>query len=131
LCSSVRSPASCTACRDKKSRPVDAKASPSGEPIAFDLPVRIAPGPKFYGEYVRSEGPQRRFVYVAVGAQAGDPSAPWSRRMKIYIHDMPQALLGEAARGDRLEGAILAVAADGSPACATVCPIAWRVSPKE
>ena len=117
--------------QDKKSRPVDAKASTSGEPIAFDFPVRIAPGPKFYGEQVRSEGPERRFVYIAVGAQAGDPSSPWSRRMKIDIQDIPQRLLDEAAQGGRLEGTILASAADGSPACATVRPIAWRAAAKE
>lgn len=117
--------------QDKKSRPVDPKASASGEPIAFDFTVRTAPGPKFYGEQVRSEGPERRFVYVAVGGPAGDPSSPWSRRMKIDIHDIPQVLLDEAASGGRLEGTILASAADGSPACATVRPLFWRVVPDE
>ena len=41
------------------------------EAITFDVPVRLAPGPKFLGDFVRSEGPDRRFVYIAIGAQAG------------------------------------------------------------
>ena len=117
--------------QDKKSQPVDPKVSASGEPLAFDFAVRIAPGPKFYGEQVRAEGPERRFVYVAVGGQAGDPASPWSRRMKIDIHDIPETLLDEAAGGGLLEATIVATAADGSPACATVRPLFWRVVPDE
>ena len=43
--------------QDKKSKPVDPKLSASGESLSFDFPIRIGPGPKFYGEQVRSEGP--------------------------------------------------------------------------
>ena len=113
--------------QDKKSRPVDAKVSRAGEPIAFDFPVRIAPGPKFYGEQVRSEGPDRRFVYIAVGRQAGDHDPRWSRRMKIDINTIAQPLLDGAAAGKRLVGTVAGTGADGTPACATVPVQSWRL----
>src|SRR5690349_4068242 len=69
--------------QDKKSQPVDAKVSKGGSSLMFEFPIRIAAGPKFYGDQVRNEGPERRFVYIAVGQQAGDKNSAWSRRMKI------------------------------------------------
>ena len=113
--------------QDKKSQPVQPKRSMDGESLAFDFPIRIGPGPKFYGEQVRSEGPVRRFVYIAVGTQAGDHLSPWSRRMKIDIHDIPQPLLDRAADGRRLTGVLNGTAMDGSPACATVRVESWRL----
>ena len=67
----------------KDGHPLDAKRATAGEPLAFDFPVRVAPGPKFFGDQVRREGPVRRFVYIRVGQSAGDLGSPWSRRMKI------------------------------------------------
>lgn len=113
--------------QDKKNRPVDVKIARAGEPLVFDCPIRIGPGPKFYGEQVRSEGPVRRFVYVAVGRQAGAHDLRWSRRMKIDIHDVPQALLDGAMAGKCLVGTVHGTAADGSPACATVPVESWRL----
>ncbi len=113
--------------QDKKGAPVDAKVSRAGESLTFDCPIRIGPGPKFYGEQVRSEGPVRRFVYVAVGRQAGAHDFRWSRRMKIDIHNIPRALLDGAAAGRCLVGTVHGTAADGSPACATVGVESWRL----
>ncbi len=112
---------------DKKSRPVDPKISAAGEPLRFDFPVRIGPGPKYYGEQVRSEGPERRFVYIAVGCQAGAASSPWSRRMKIDVHDIPAPLVEAAIGGKRLVGTVSGTAADGTPSCATISVLEWRV----
>ena len=113
--------------QDKKNNPVDAKVSQDGEPLAFDFPVRIGPGPKYYGEQVRSEGPERRFVYIAIGKQAGDCTSPWSRRMKIDIHDLAAPLLDRALAGERLVGTVAGTGKDGTPACATV-PVTWRLA---
>lgn len=113
--------------QDKKNHAVDAKLSAAGAPIMFDFPIRLAPGPKFYGEQVRSEGPLRRFVYVAVGRQAGDRASCWSRRMKIDIHDIAPALLDGAVQGKRLVGTVTGTGADGTPACATVRVDSWRL----
>ena len=108
----------------KDGHPLDAKMSAAGEPLSFDFPLRIAPGPKFFGDQVRPEGPERRFVYVRIGQSAGQPDSPWSRRMKIDIHDTDQALLDRALAGaGRVEFRINGTAKDGTPACATVRPV--------
>lgn len=113
--------------QDKKGAPVDARRSAAGESISFGFPIRVAPGPKFYGEQVRSEGPERRFVYIAVGKQAGDHASCWARRMKIDIHTIAQALLDAAAVAGHLEGVVAGTGKDGGPACATVPAKSWRV----
>lgn len=105
--------------QDKKSLPVDVKKS-KGEPILFEFSVRVAEGPKFFGEHVRSEGPLRRFVYIATGQQAGQKDSFWSRRMKVDIHTIPDALIAQAAKGRALEATVRGTGSDGTPACASV-----------
>jgi hypothetical protein len=107
---------------------LDPKRSRKGEPLAFDFQVRVGPGPKFLGDQVRREGPSRRFVYVRVGQFAGDPASPWSRRMKIDIHDIGQDLLDRAAKsGGLIETTVIGTDKDGTPACATVRPTKRRI----
>jgi len=114
--------------QDRKSEPVGQLVA-GDAPIAFDVPVRLAPGPRFLGDFVRSEGPARRFVYIAIGEQAGQRSCPWSRRAKIDIHTLSAALLDQALAGAVLEARLPGKAKDGGPACATVLPIGgWRVA---
>jgi len=111
--------------------PLDPKRSKAGEPLAFDFPLRIervvGGGAKFFGRQVRREGPLRRFVYIRVGTCAGDMASPWTRRMKIDIHDIDPALLDAAMTGGVLGGTINGTAPDGSPACATIRPVNWTV----
>jgi hypothetical protein len=114
--------------QSKDGHPLDPKVSKSGEPLAFDFSVRVAPGPKFFGDQVRREGPARRFVYVRIGQSAGDCASPWSRRMKIDIHDIDPGLLAEAAAGKGvIEITVEGTAKDGTPACATVRPAGRRL----
>lgn len=112
--------------QDKKNEPVEAKSS-KGAAIVFNFPIRVADGPKFYGEQVRSEGPDRRFVYIATGKRAGQMESCWSRRMKIDIHTIPEPLIAKAKAGKVLEAIISGAGSDGTPACASV-PLAkaWR-----
>lgn len=113
----------------KDESPLDPKSSREGEPLIFDVPIRVGPGPKFFGDQVRREGPVRRFVYIRIGQLAGDPSSPWSRRMKIDIHDIGDDLLDRAAQsGCPIETTIIGTAEDGTPACATVRPTARRIA---
>ena len=113
--------------QDGKSAPVGPRVA-TDAPLSFDVPVRLAPGPKFLGEFVRREGPARRFVYIAIGGQAGDHASPWSRRIKLDIHDLPGALLEKAVAGDILEARLPGRAQDGGPSCATLKPVGgWRV----
>ncbi|QNQ09915.1 DUF5990 family protein [Sphingomonas alpina] len=109
--------------------PLDPKRSEAGERLAFDFPIRIAPGPGFFGDQVRREGPERRFVYIRIGQSAGDPSSPWSRRMKIDIHDIEQHLLDRATAGDGvIELSVNGTGKDGTPACATVQVAGRRIA---
>ena len=113
----------------KDDGPLDPKASRMGEALAFDFSVRVGPGPKFFGDQVRSEGPVRRFVYIRIGQSAGDPSSPWSRRMKIDIHDIGSDLLDRVARsGEVIETVVDGTGKDGTPSCATVRPTARRIA---
>ena len=115
--------------QSKDGHPLGPKRSEAGEPLTFDFPLRIAPGPKFFGDQVRREGPERRFVYIRIGQSAGDGASPWSRRMKIDIHDAPQGLLDEAATsGGVLQISVDGTGKDGTPACATVRPTTRRVA---
>lgn len=107
---------------------LDPKESKAGEPLSFDFPIRVAPGPKFFGDQVRREGPERRFVYIRIGTSAGDHSSEWTRRMKIDIHDTPQDLLDGAMRGEGVvEITVNGTGKDGTPACATVPPTGRRL----
>jgi hypothetical protein len=63
----------------------------------------------------------RRFVYVRIGDLAGDEKSPWSRRMKVDIHDISADLVERAAKsGEVIEITVPGTAKDGTPACATV-----------
>lgn len=115
--------------QSKQRHSLDPKRSVSGEALSFDFPLRIGPGPKYFGDQVQREGPERRFVYIRVGTAAGEHGSLWSRRMKIDIHDTDPALLDQAMRGGVLTFTVEGTAKDGSPACATVRPVTRRVVP--
>ncbi len=109
---------------------VDASQSPDGSSLVFDIPFRVAAtdtGYRFLGDFVRPQGPERRFFYVGVGKHAGDASSSWDRRMKVDVHDISPALIEKALAGKTLEAVINGTGKDGTPACATVRPIKpWR-----
>jgi len=110
-------------------KPLDPKASKNGEALVFELGLRVADGPKFFGPQVRREGPTRRFIYIRIGQSAGQHASAWSRRMKLDIHDIAAALLERAKKGGVLQGTLSGTGKDGTPACATIKPIAWKIAP--
>jgi hypothetical protein len=68
-----------------------------------------------------TRGAERRFVYIRIGQLTGDLAAPWTRRMKIDIHDIAQQLLDRATNDGRtVELSVIGTSQDGTPACATV-----------
>ncbi|QGP79065.1 DUF5990 family protein [Sphingobium sp. CAP-1] len=118
----------CYSLQDKDGHPLGPQCGRSGEALAFDFAVRIAPGPKFFGDQVQREEPERRFVYIRVGQLAGDPASLWSRRIKIDIHDLPPDLIACATGGaGRIAITVPGTARDGTPACATVSPISRHI----
>lgn len=60
--------------QDAKGAPVDARVAGDG-PLVFEVPATVAPDGRLTGPFVRREGPARRFVYIAIGGQAGLPHA--------------------------------------------------------
>lgn len=104
--------------QDAKNAPHDIRLSTEA-PLTFDMPVDLRPDGKLGGTWVRREGKERRFVYIAIGgALPGIPVV--SRRAKIDVHDIPAALLKP--------GAVIATTLPGrgkddTPACATVRPL--------
>ena len=109
--------------QDAKNAPHDIRLSTEA-PLTFDMPVDLRPDGKPGGTFVRREGKERRFVYIAIGgAMPGLPVV--SRRAKIDVHDIPADLLKpDGVIGTTLPGR----ARDGTPACATVRPLTpWRI----
>lgn len=116
--------------QDRKNVPLDAQRAAEHEPLAFAIEVRAKvtdDGIRWLGEHIRREGPERRFVYIAIGKLAGDAASPWERRMKIDVHTIGTEHVAAAARGKVVEVVVSGRGADGAPACATVRPTrAWR-----
>ena len=104
--------------QDAKNAPHDIRLSTEA-PLTFDMAVDLRPDGKLGGTWVRREGKERRFVYIAIGGPM--PGLPVvSRRAKIDVHDIPADLLKP--------GAVIATTLpgrgkDGTPACATVRPL--------
>lgn len=113
--------------QDKDNRPVDPVRA-SSEPLSLDVPLRLSDDGRWFGPFVRREGPQRRFVYIAIGTSAGDHGSEWTRRAKIDIHDMPEPLKEAARTGVVPEAVLPGRAKDGTPACATVRVREWRLA---
>jgi hypothetical protein len=116
--------------QDKKSAPADVRIS-TGKTLVFEIPVRLETGksgPRFLGDFVRTEGATRRFVYVATGSQAGQQNSAWSRRAKIDLPGITQAMMKKASgKGLMLVAEMPGTDAEGGPTCATV-RVAWRVA---
>ena len=111
---------------------LDPKRSSGGEALAFEFPLHIertADGAKFFGPQVRREGSLRRFVYIRIGTAAGDRASPWTRRMKVDIHDIDPYLVQQAADGATLEASVNGTGPDGTPACASITLLApWHLA---
>jgi hypothetical protein len=56
--------------QDPKNVPVDIRVS-GGTPLSFDVTVTLRPDGRLAGPFVRREGKDRRFVYIAIAGQAG------------------------------------------------------------
>lgn len=114
----------------KDSAPVEPRMS-TGKTLRFEIPVRLEAGKtghRFLGDFVRTEGKARRFVYVAIGRPAGQPATEWSRRAKVDLPDPTPSMIKAAAAGTLvLEGSYAGTDAKGEPSCATV-KVEWKIA---
>ena len=103
--------------------------------LRFEFDARLKEGkdgePVLLGPFVHGP-PQERFVYLDIGASAGQTGTQWSRRLKIPLRDITWDMVKQASRGAQvLETRVPGTAKDGSPSCATVKPFAgWKIKPR-
>jgi hypothetical protein len=106
----------------------------TGKPESFDFTARaksLAGGRvNLLGPFTQGP-PAQRFVYVNSGTLAGDAGSCWSRRAKVALTAIDQALVDQVLSmpGARLEARIAGTARDGGPACASCKLLApgWKV----
>ena len=94
--------------------------------ITFDFTVRIGAqqadgSPNFLGPFTQGS-PQERFVYVNAGTSAGQAASTWTRRAKVKLAGITQAMIDTvfATPGAMIEARIAGKAKDGGPAAASV-----------
>lgn len=98
----------------------------SDDTLTFDLTVRVgAPQangmPNLLGPFTQGTVADR-FVYVNAGTLAGQLDSPWTRRIKVKLAGITQAMIEEvlATPGALLEARIQGTAKDGGPVAASV-----------
>jgi hypothetical protein len=106
-------------------------APASADALVFDLDINVdgsnAVGePRLLGPFVQGP-PTARFVYINVGASAGQIGSPWQRRVKVPLGAITWQAIEELPPGERLTAHIASRGRDGTPACATVpiLPPGW------
>jgi hypothetical protein len=116
--------------QDKDCIPADIRMS-TGKTLRFDIRVRLEAGKtgyRFLGDFVRTEGKTRRFVYVAIGQAAGQHTTEWSRRAKVDLPEPTPAMIKAAEAGKLvLEASYAGTDAKGGPSCATV-KVEWEIA---
>jgi hypothetical protein len=109
------------------------KQRSSGQDLRFEFEAGIrknaAGDPDFNGDFV--QGPLGgRFVYINIGASAGQISSQWNRRLKIPLNGFVWKQLEDAAANSKLvfETRVPGTGRDGGPNCATVKPFdGWKI----
>ena len=95
----------------------------------FSINVDLRSGsPNFLGEF--TQGPKdARFIYVNSGTYAGQIGTPWSRRAKLSLMSITDAMVRTAvASNSVIETTIIGTGKDGGPVCASVKGLQWKVA---
>ncbi len=105
------------------------KQRSGGGDLQFDGSVRVKGTrdrqPDFAGPLVQGT-PQDRFLYIDIGAAAGQFGSVWQRRLKIPLRGITWDLIGDGAQAV-LETRVAGTARDGGPNCGTVKPFkGWQ-----
>jgi len=93
------------------------KQRSNGKDLKFEFSVK-AEGNRFTGPFVQGP-PAERFVYIDIGACAGQTDTQWSRRLKVPLRDITTEMIKSSAV---LETRVPGTGKDGGPNCATVKP---------
>ena len=106
----------------------------SNKDVKFEFAVGVkergkGSAPALTGSYVQGP-PASKFVYIDIGASAGQKDTPWSRRLKVPLTNISAATIDQVARdsGAVLEARVPGAGKNGEPNCATVKPFAgWKL----
>jgi len=101
--------------------------------LSFEFTVGLKPGrkdamPTLLGPFVQGP-PAQRFVYIDIGACAGQTDSCWSRRLKIPLSGITWEMVDRVLADPKsiLETRVPGTGKDGGPTCATVKPFAgWK-----
>ncbi len=106
-----------------------------GSDLTFNLSLTLAgqldsEAPRFTGVF--AQGPaDERFVYLNIGASAGDHFSQWSRRAKIHLSGITWELveLAQSKPGSVIHGLFAGTDKKGEPSCASMRPIdgSWEL----
>jgi hypothetical protein len=104
--------------------------------ICFDFTLEVVPESSSPGFRLKGPAVQgrlgERFVYLRIGAYAGQGDTTIARRAKISLEGIDRKLIAasKAKRGGVLEVQFAGTDSRGGPACATVRPLGkgWRVA---
>jgi hypothetical protein len=112
------------------------KQQASSGDLIFNFAIKIKgdqtkdESPRFSGEFV--QGPAGgKFVYLDIGAAAGQTGCPWSRRLKIPLTGIGWKDIKSLASvpGSFFTTSVAGTGKDGGPNCATVKPFSgWKVT---
>ena len=102
------------------------KQRSNGGDLIFEFSVRVKASqgqPNFLGPFTQGT-PKDRFVYIDIGAYAGQTGTAWSRRLKIPLTSITAKMIKDvvAVSKSRLETRVPGTGKDGGPACASVKP---------
>jgi uncharacterized protein DUF5990 len=92
-----------------------AKQNAAGEPV-------------FLGPFTQGP-PHERFIYLDIGAYAGQKETQWSRRLKIPLSGIDWKMVEQASGSARvLETRVHGTGRDGGPTCGTIKPFnGWKL----
>ena len=107
----------------------------AGDDLTFAFTLSTKPGKDFSIDFsgLFVQGPiGGRFIYINIGASAGQINTSWNRRLKVPLIGITQSMLDEVLKiPASLETAVPGTGKDGGPNCATVKPFAgWSVIKK-
>jgi hypothetical protein len=97
------------------------KQRSAGKNLTFEFTPAINKGisdamAALSGPFVQGP-PRERFIYIDIGAFAGQADSCWSRRLKIPLSGITMKML---QTGGVLEARVPGTGRDGTPSCATV-----------
>ena len=102
--------------------------------LRFEFTARAVTGvkgaaPNLLGPFVQGT-PDARFIYIGIGAFAGQTDTEWNRRLKVPLSGITAKMIERASRDPHsvFETHVPGTGKDGSPSCATVKPFAgWKL----